>query len=263
MGIHDSSKTRVEPVFDGLVKADPTIWLPRLLALPMAGNSVPISPNFSYSITNCRWGNNEQKLAPPVSLLSWLIRHPRKPTSGKLSEDPAKAVKRQEWIDGSNDRIAEGLGLLRSNPTQEDWHIFEGETQPDVFIETKNLIVIIEGKRTERSPTTKTKWMHGRHQMLRHIDCAWEMRGNKAVVGFFIVEGLAKSEEVPSEWMAFAKETMSESAITSSLPHRGPAEQSEIASAFAGVTTWQRLCREFRGLGVIWENLPDTCELKQ
>ena len=262
MGIRDSSKTRVTPVFDCLQKHDCTgcLWLPRLLALPVGGKSVSVSTDSNYTIKDCGWGNTERQLLPPVSLLSWLIRHPRKPTSGTLSNDPEKAARRQQWIDGSADRIKEGLRLLRNNPTDEDWHIFEGETQPDVFIETHDIIVIIEGKRTERGPTTKTKWMDGRHQMLRHIDCAWEMRGNKTVLGFFIVEGHETATDVPSEWLAFAKETMSATAVASSLPHRGLVEQNEIAAAFMGVTTWQRVCHEFHDLGLNWHSLPDTCE---
>ena len=261
MGIYDSSKTRVSPVFDCLKKSDPTacLWLPRLLALPSGGNSMSISPNSSSPLVACGWGNAERKLVPPVSLLSWLIRHPRKPTSGELSKDSDKAKKRQEWIDGSGNRIQEGLLLLRSNPTQEDWHIFEGETQPDVFMETVDIIVVIEGKRTERKPTTKTKWMDGRNQMLRHIDCAWEIRGKKKVFGFFIVEGKDNALDIPSEWIAFAKETISETAVASSLPHRGPIEQKEIAAAFIGVTTWQTVCHEFQDLGLKWKNLPDAC----
>lgn len=261
MGQRDSSKTRVTPVFDALYAADPTgrQWLPRLLMLPAGGNALCLSQDYSWEIRRKGWGDREVQLAPPVALLSWLIRNPRNPISSSISSDPAVANKRREWIAGSEDRIGEGLRLLQNNPTGETWHIFEGETHPDVFIETNDLVVVIEGKRTERHPTTTTKWMPGRHQMLRHLDCAWEARGRKALLGFFIVEGCGLSIDTPPEWLAFAKDTVNPQTVASSLPHRGPQEQDAIASCFIGVVTWQRLCHEFADLGLVWTSLPDKC----
>jgi hypothetical protein len=116
-------------------------------------------------------------------------------------------------------------------------------------------MTVIEGKRTERQPTVCTKWMSGRHQMLRHIDCAWEIRGKRQVIGFFIVEGDGNDEAVPSEWVDFARETISPSALASSLPHRGPEEQADIASCFIGVTSWQSVCRKF---GINWAEIQET-----
>lgn len=259
MGRRDSSKTRVVPVFDRLYTNDKTgrKWLPRLLSLPTGADPSPFSYDCDYSIEQVGWGVNEARLDPPVSLLYWLIRHPRKPVSGILSSNRTRAQKRREWIEGSETRMIEALSLLRDNPNSDDWHIFEGKTQPDVFIQTPNLVIVVEGKRTERTPTTSTKWMQGRHQMLRHIDCAWEARGRRQVRGFFIVEGRGTQEAVPSSWLDFARATVGADAIASSLPHRGPEEQRAIAQCFAGVTTWQRVCREF---DICWNQLPDSTD---
>ena len=150
--------------------------------------------------------------------------------------------------------MREALGLLQYNPTGENWHLFEGKTRPDVYIKTPDLIMVIEGKRTERKPTTSTTWMAGRHQMLRHIDCAWEIAGDRKVVGFFIVEEIGTDCQVPAAWIDYAMQTLTPKAITSSLPHRSPEEQAGIASCFAGVTTWQLLCREFN---LNFTSLPD------
>lgn len=96
--------------------------------------------------------------------------------------------------------------------------------------------------------------MAGRHQMLRHIDCAWEIRARKKVFGFFIVEGSGDSIEIPREWLTHAEETVSETAIAASLPHRGPDERNAIATTFLGVTTWQRVCDEFKDLKLHFKN---------
>jgi hypothetical protein len=246
MGKFDSSKTRVVPLFKNLLKKDETgcSWLPKLISLPEGEHRISQPLNFNFLIREHRWGKDEKKLDPPVALLSWLIRHPGKPLSGDLSSDPTTREKRRQWIEGSRDLIIEGLGLLRNNPDGEDWHIFEGQTQPDVYIETDDLIVVIEGKRTEKEPTTATKWMEVRSQMLRHLDCAWEIRGNKQLFGFFIVERNGLSVDIPPQWKKSTADTISPKMIASSLPHRGPEEQKEIASCFIGVTTWQRVCQE-------------------
>jgi hypothetical protein len=231
--------------------------LPKLLSLPTGGNIVHINPNWRFSIQDKGWGDEEKILEPPVSLLSWLIRHPRMPGNGQLSEDPRKAQKRKELIQGSDTELREALTLLRDNPSREDWHIFEGGTQPDVFIQTLDLVIVIEGKRTESGATKDTKWMSGRHQIWRHIDCAWEVKGKREVFGFFIVEGLGQGCDVPEKWIRETEATMSKEALASSFPHRGPEEQRTIHHCFAGITTWQRVCKEF---GIAWSLLPDVID---
>jgi len=96
--------------------------------------------------------------------------------------------------------------------------------------------------------------MAGRHQMLRHIDCAWEIAGNRKVIGFFIVEGRASNGGVPEQWLEYARETVAPYSIASSLPHRGPEEQNGIAACFAGVATWQMVCA---AVGLAWDSLPN------
>lgn len=259
MGERNSTETRVKPVFNKLYSKDPTgaSWLARLLKLPSGGNPIASVQDCHLTIRKHGWGDDEVKLEPPLTLLSWLIRHPGKKAPKILSKDPNKAEKRLQWLEGTKKYILEGLRLLTHNPNNEDWHIFEGPTQPDVYIETDDLVVVIEGKRTESGPTTSTTWMAGRHQMLRHLDCAWEIRGNKKVIGFFIVEGQGESGEVPPDWSTYAKEMTFPDILEKSLPHRGRGEQRQIADAFTGVTTWQTVCREFGDLGLEYLNLPD------
>jgi hypothetical protein len=153
--------------------------------------------------------------------------------------------------------IGEALALLaRPSVPAKAWYVLEGPSQPDVYLQTEEAIVVIEGKRTESGPTTTTSWMPGRHQMLRHMDCAWELRGSRLVFGFFIVEGDGGAEAVgvPPRWADAAAETVRPAALRGSLPHRTAAEQAEICRGFLGVTTWQRLCAE---LEIPWSALPD------
>lgn len=214
------------------------------------------APDFAGMNLECLrfwWGRTERALSPPVSLLSWLVRHLAQPTDGS-----APGLNRAKLIAGDLAAIEDALALLRSAGPSKGWHVLEGATYPDVVIETPDAVVVIEGKRTETWPTTRTKWLEGRHQMWRHLDAAWEVRGRRAVCGFFIVEGAGNDPaEVPPTWREAAELTLEPRVIASSLPHRGLDERWRLERAFLGVTTWQALCREF---DVPFDRLPDTVE---
>ena len=90
--------------------------------------------------------------------------------------------------------------------------------------------------------------------MWRHIDAAWESRGNRRVAGFFIVESQA-GEAIPDHWQAAANATWGDAAMTKSLPHRSPREREQLLNCFLGVTTWQRVVRAFN---LPPSALPDT-----
>jgi hypothetical protein len=158
MGKYDSSKTRVKPVFDWIYAKDPSglTWLARLLSLPVNGNKVLLPGRCDFEIQEHAWEPLEIELKPPVALLSWLVRHPQKLAQSKAAGDPSMPDERRELLGGSETRILEALDLLRHNPQGKRWHIFEGDTRPDVFITTRSLVVVIEGKRTEHEPTTDT-----------------------------------------------------------------------------------------------------------
>lgn len=145
------------------------------------------------------------------------------------------------------------LRMLHDGYTKKEWFVLEGMSQPDLYYESDNIILVVEGKRTEPTATEKTTWMPGRHQMLRHIDCAWEIRRQRKVLGMLIVEGSDTDGTVPPCWQDYSDQLTRSDAVASSLPHRGSDEQRLIADCFAGVTTWQRVCREF---GLPWP-LPD------
>ena len=115
---HDSSKTRVEPVFKILMEKDSTgrSWLPQLLKLPVGGNAVRTAQECDVTIVRNFWGPNERKLAPPISLLSWLIRHPQELAQCSAARNESMPTQRRELLDGSDSRMQEALSLLRKNP---------------------------------------------------------------------------------------------------------------------------------------------------
>jgi hypothetical protein len=248
-GKFDSSKTRVGPVFDALWSKGRD-WLPQLLALPAGGCSNAEVKSADLKVVEKYWEPNEKSLRPPVSLLSWLIRN-------------VSSLSRNELDDGFRKRLTAGdpetlelaLRLLRTENATRGWYIFEGPTYPDVYLESKDALVVIEGKRTEPTATVETKWLDGRHQIWRHIDAAWEIRGRRAVYGFFIVESDAFSSDgsVPELWNELARNCAHSSALLSSFPHRSAAEVSAISRCLLGVTTWRKVCEQFH---IDWRTLP-------
>jgi hypothetical protein len=249
---YDSSKTRVAPVLDA-VSAYGRGWVRRLLSLPVGGaEGFALDPGLRLEPEATFWGDHERALDPPVALLSWLIRN--LPVPPGADESGETGVRRQKLYDRDTGTIREALQRLRSDPSHKGWHVLEGRTYPDAVIETPDALIVIEGKRTERGPTTATTWMPVRHQMLRHLDCAWEIRGRRHVLGFFIVEG-DQERRVPEAWTQAVGDTIAPANVAGSLPHRSQEERAQIATGFLGVTSWAEVCQMFR---IPLEHLPDT-----
>ena len=191
-------------------------------------------------------------------MLRYLILNP--PASiaeGKVSD--STRMKREAIRRGDPDVVSEALTLIEASPlSTKKWYMLEGQSQPDAHLETDDCIVVVEGKRTEPGPTTHTTFVPGRHQMLRHIDCAWSIADGRQVFGFFVVSGGCGPEDVavPDNWKSAALETVAPQAFEASLPHRSEEERDLIGSCFLGATTWQAICAEF---GFDWSALPETC----
>lgn len=239
-GRFDSSKTRVAPFFDYLLDRDPVgeSWLPELLTLPEHGAARVEAPGTAGELLDHAWGESERALEAPASLLKWLMRNLKCPSSMKRDD---LRPERQELVDRDPERIAEGIRQIESGPGGRRWYVMEGPSYPDVYLATPDAIIVIEGKRTEAGPTTSTTWMPIRLQMLRHLDGAFEIAGPREVFGFFMVEG-PEDGELPAVWEDACASTLDAELIEASLPHRSPAEREVIANAFLGAVTWQRAC---------------------
>jgi len=254
-GKFDSSKTRVRPVFDALWSGGRD-WLPELLALPTGGCADAAIAAGDLTLIQGYWEPNEQCLKPPVALLSWLIRN-----IASLSRTSFDNDSRQRLADGDPATIAEALRLLRTEGASRAWYIFEGPTYPDVFLVARDALVVVEGKRTESTTTTDTTWLDGRHQIWRHLDAAWEIRGRRAVCGLFIVESDAAATDgaVPAQWRTAGEQCLAPEALRTSFPHRSADEAAAISRCYLGVATWRQVCERF---SIDWQGLPhDTSSL--
>jgi hypothetical protein len=252
MGIYNSSTTRVVPVFDRLFDLDPSgrAWLSKLLGLGSHSGEkgLPEDPGLLRPDHPRWWGKNERRLAPPRALLRWLVENislRAVEASGDRDDVLAKrrlVAQRDPWT------IADALALIDGPGDGRRWYRLEGESFPDACLETDRLLVVVEGKRTERSCTSKTKWMGRRSQLLRHMDAALEVAGGRRVVGLLLVEG---DEDklggfYPSPyWLSQSEAQTASGMLRDSLPHRTPTERVLLAEGLIGVATWQQVCSTF------------------
>ena len=166
-------------------------------------------------------------------------------------------IERTKLANEDRETIDLALRLIRERPASRKWYLLEGESCPDAFIQTDTIVLVVEGKRTERTCTESTKWMDSRSQILRHMDAALEIAGHRKVLGLLIAEGPKTNKGLrPSKhWSDQEKAQTTQAMIESSLPHRTAEQQALIAGGFLGVTTWQAVCSK---LGLGWPLVPDA-----
>lgn len=247
-GQYDSSKTRVVPFFQQL-KDRTDDWVRVLLEASRFGHpscSIPTGADLTFE--NGEWGDAEHGYAPPKSLLRWMVSHPK-----RLRQKTSNVSERNDLLEGNAKRLAEAIEKIDRWNGDRSWFVLEGTTYPDAVITTPDALVVVEGKRTESGPTTKTSWLEGRHQMWRHIEGAWQVKGTRDVFGIFIVD--SPTEQLPTKWQAAAAAALAVSAIESSFPHRTFEEREALARCFRGIITWRSACAL---LAIDCDALPDT-----
>lgn len=258
MGTKDSSRTRVAPVFDQLMAMDETgaAWLDRLIALGSRHDVSAHVPTGQRLVTNHpqRWGSTEASLPAPAELLEHLVQN-LDPKRLATSTDTGTTLQKRTALAQRDPVVtAEALKALREGKRGRQWFVLEGESRPDALLEAQDVVLCIEGKRTEAGCTTETTWMELRSQLVRHMDAATEAYPNKRILGLLIVEGEGEPSTCSPHWVAQSAAQYDDAMLRGSLPHRAPAERDRIAGGMLGVTTWQTVCSTF---GIAWPPAPD------
>jgi hypothetical protein len=262
---YDSSLTRVAPFFQALVskKANPGFWLPKLLL--SATRNTEYARELAHKIRKADSSFRglggvpatvtlERELPPPRAFLSWLIRHPERLNwedygKNRSSFGEKTRKKRDQLKAGGPSRnkiireATEELVRFGSESSRRKWWAFEGFTSVDCFIETDEIVLLVEGKRTEKV-SSATMWYPQRNQVIRNIEVAREVAGPDRDYAVLLV-----MEEEPS------KPVVNERILQESLPHMIPEERQSLSEHYLGETTWAILCND---LGIPFENLPDT-----
>jgi hypothetical protein len=192
------------------------------------------------------WGRQERVLPAPLTLLEYLVQHVTEQQVESSGDVGAVRDRRHALARHDSHAVEEALNLLRSERFGRHWYVLEGRSRPDATLEMPNAVLVLEGKRTERTCTSTTKWMRLRSQLVRHMDAAQDAFPTKRILGLLVVEGDASSNPMtPSQhWRDQSEAQHSTEMLEQSLPHRTPIERKQLADGVLGVATWQAVCAQ-------------------
>ncbi len=245
MGKNDSTKTRVEPLMDYLSRDVKKINQ----FLSLFERKVVIKDTIKEICYGKKSDghNGEKQIPAPISLLEWYIDNPDKLAQEENKQDkyghPSLRTieNRKSFFLGNSDKIKEarnGLAELKNKERYTysgQWYIFEGKTNPDIYIETESIILIGEAKRTEPKLTGSVKWYKNRDQLIRHIDSVIER--DKVVYSFFILNN--------KDYDNLDKHGHDFQYYKKSLPHRNSKEINKIMETYIGCITWSDVAEKF------------------
>lgn len=272
-GKHNSSITRVWPVFLQLFDRDPTgkSWMNELLAhIGKMNELASAMSRLDCTIAQeLRTERNFARYEPPVRLplcleydapaperfLAWLIRHPECIDWSKLpSETPNPPsqtfINRNKLRANDPEVIESGLNNLvlsgsRGAEGRGTWWAFEGPTSVDCFLETRDFVLAVEGKRTEQL-SARTEWVKLRNQLARNLEIAENLSRGRRYGALLIVEAVEGTNDFKPTDHSF---------LADDLPHYSDAERDFLARHFIGSVTWADVCG---ATGLDFAKLPDT-----
>lgn len=243
MGKHNSSLTRVKPLFDH-INSD----IEELNCfLGLFNTNHRIEPNTLVEILYENGvGGKEKDLAPSKSLLIWMLENLEELNKnvvnfGAKDKDSKTYKKRELLFSGDTNTFEEAKKLIqeKSERLKNAWYIFEGFTHPDIYIETNDSIFIGEAKRTEKDITTNTTWLKQRDQLIRHIDSLLDLDQSKNIYSFYILENLNGCYEKSM------KSYLDRDYFKNNLKHRGDTEIDRAFNSFIGYAFWKDIADRF------------------
>lgn len=247
MGKYDSSIYRVRPLMD-IIKNDFDAYK-KVLSLVKIKNFEDVE-NIGRPLEYCYDSGDEackeKQLKPTKDHLRKLIEYIAEKDFG---DAVIKNAKRRDLCipDKENQKsrqraCEDAIKELNKNydnlsPTSRAWYVFEGFTNPDIFIEAEDYIIVCEGKWTEPKITTHTTNLNGkdehRNQMIRHIQAALNHKDKKVYAFYIVDEGCGYEETLKIE--KFPKLVDGEK-IQINSP-----EREKIIEAYKGYITWQQI----------------------
>jgi hypothetical protein len=240
MGIRNSSLTRVKPLFD-FINSD-VDKLNRFFSLFNFKNQ-RIAHN---SLIEIRYGYNEKKIPPSKTLLIWMLQNLNdlnKLANYGVDNIDSETYKNRKLLFSGNAKVLdEAINRIQTHNEhpQRGWFIFEGNSSPDIFIETNDSIFVGEAKRTEKDITTKTKWLSQRDQLIRHIDSLLDQR--KKIYSFYILE---KDEYLKGYYKERMELYSKKDYFKLNLRHRDDEITERAYNSFIGFVFWEDIADYF------------------
>lgn len=262
-GLYDSSLTRVQPFFSGLIAHDASgaSWFGRLLAATSHGRAV-LGPGLlketgtlSSPLTSVqpsgRLGCFEYPVAPSRALLAWFVENPDQlvwPKHGHFS--PETTGLRRALVDdepaGSREAVQQEARMLvrTRSPLTRGWWRFESTSMLDCVLMTDQLVVTIEGKRREPL-SDATDWYPKAVAAGPHLEAAKQLAHGRRWASLLLSE----------KPVAAASDAELEAILPDSAPHLDASERDELHHAYLGNMTWEEACL---ATGVAFGTLPET-----
>jgi hypothetical protein len=154
--------------------------------------------------------------------------------SAALREDPGRAEAQRQAFE-----------LIETKSTQiRGWWRFEGTSMIDCVLMTPQLVVTIEGKRTEPL-SAATDWYPKRSQLVRNLEAAKQLANGRLWATILL-------SEVP---VPEGSDLGLSALPPTSAPHLHDADRDELRAHYLGNLTWQRACD---ATGIEFEPLPRT-----
>jgi hypothetical protein len=180
---------------------------------------------------------------PPRDFLEWLVTHPEKLTRPKYATGDLTKQKREKLRAKDTAVLQEAISAIGDSASDHHrkWWCLEGTTSVDCALFTKNLVLFVEGKRTESGSSPDVSWYHGRDQVLRNLDCA-RWYGQQHELDYYTMLII---EDGDKEGAKRAREIESPKRIASSLPHLSEAERQKMMRHYLGFTTWRKVVEAF------------------
>lgn len=177
----------------------------------------------------------EHPIPAPERFLLWLIEHSGQECLPTRKLDPSQLnAGRRPDLFGHNEGLradarkeaARNLLLHGSMGSEGKWWAFEGLTVVDCYLETPEMVLLVEGKRTE-PVSTQTDWCGNRNQTARNLEAAQTVASGRRFAVLLVAEnstGIDRSD------------------ITKSLPHMEAHERNFLADHYLGCVTWSQVC---------------------
>lgn len=241
MSNNNSSTTRVSPLGEAIIRDHSLVdkilsLLPKasetkfgeftdenvFFILPPQKHEKSLPPTKEHLLNIIEKIENDKKFRNSIS---------NKAINNSISENKEK---RKLLFNLDKETLKNAKDTICSNRVR-GWNIFEGISKPDLFIENKDFILLVEGKRTEPSTTKSVTYLKNRSQIIRHIENALNYcKRRKKVIAFYIIEEKCGYEEKCSLnhfQQELENETIKKTQIT----------KHKIIDSFYGYTTWQKL----------------------
>lgn len=241
MGKKNSTLTRVQPLFKFINKDEE-----KLNQLFKLFNNKEIENITKDYIKEIRYGTDEKSIPPSKSRLLWMLIHldilTRVKDYGANTKNSTTFTKREQLFKGHQGTLFEAITKICKigKLPKTAWYIFEGYTNPDIYIETTDSIFVGEAKRTERDITTKTKWSENRDQLIRHIDALLDQK--KKIYSFYILDKIEFDKGIYPKRM---KQYSDEEYFKANLPHRDDKLVKRAKESFIGYIFWQQIEKLF------------------